>query len=229
MKRMIPLIILLILMAAAHYTGLCGYLSFEQLKMHREDLKRWVAMYPILAPAAYICIYFIATALSVPGGAILSIAGGFLFPQPYSTLFVLVGATTGATTVFLIAKTSVGDLIMQKAGGRLHKMQEGFKDNAASYLLFLRLVPLFPFWLVNIAPAFFGVSLATYVWTTLVGIIPGVFAFTQAGAGLGSILDKGEEFSIDAIFTTEIKIALIALGIFALLPVVLKRLQKKHD
>ncbi|MBA3815833.1 MAG: VTT domain-containing protein, partial [Parachlamydiaceae bacterium] len=101
------------------------------------------------------------------------------------------------------------------------------QENAASYLLFLRFVPLFPFWLVNIAPAFFGVSLLTFVWTTLVGIFPGTLVFTLAGAGLEKILENNEPFSLSTIFNTQIKMALILLGITALVPIALKRFRKK--
>ena len=108
-------------------------------------------------------------------------------------------------------------------------MRKGFQENAASYLLFLRFVPLFPFWAVNVVPAFLEVPLKTFAWTTCVGIIPGAFALTQAGAGLGALLDSGKALSLDALFNRQIQVALIALGLFALLPVVIKKMMKKHD
>lgn len=225
MKRYLPLLIIIILMALAYISGVTETLTFENLKAHRQQLQQWVAEYPIGAPLAFIIIYAVSTALSIPGGLFLSLFGGFLYPQPYSTIYVVIGATAGATMVFLAAKTALGDILKKQAGSLINKMQKGFQDNAVSYLLFLRLVPIFPFWLVNIAPAFFGVTLSTYLWTTFLGIIPGSFVFTQAGTGLGAILDSGEEFSLHALFNNDIKIALIALGIFALLPAVIKKLR----
>ena len=96
-------------------------------------------------------------------------------------------------------------------------------------MLFLRFVPLFPFWIVNIAPAFFGVRLRTFVWTTLVGIAPGSFVFTLAGAGLETIFDTNQPFSISAIFNTQMKIALSLLGVFALVPILIKKIKKSRD
>ena len=224
--KILPLLILLIIMTTVYLTGFHEMISYESLKENRDTLKLYVSNHPYIAAAAYIFIYATSTALSIPGGAILSIFGGFLFPQPFSTLFVLVGATTGATSIFLIAQTAFGDSLKKNAGKRLQKMQTGFQNNAASYLLFLRLVPLFPFWLVNLAPAFFGVSLFTFIWTTFIGIIPGSFVYTQAGVGLDAIFETGETFSVDSLFNNQMKIALFALGIFSLFPIVIKKIKR---
>jgi uncharacterized membrane protein YdjX (TVP38/TMEM64 family) len=155
------------------------------------------------------------------------LAGGFLFPQPFSALYTIIGASIGATFLFLAARTAFGEFLRKRAGPMMKKMEKGFEDNAASYLLFLRFVPIFPFWLVNLAPAIFGVSLFTYVWTTVVGITPGSFVFTQAGAGLGAIFDSGESFSIGLLFNNEMKIAFVALGFFALMPVVIRKIASR--
>ncbi|MEC7838535.1 MAG: TVP38/TMEM64 family protein [Chlamydiota bacterium] len=226
--RLLPIIIITLLMTTAYFLEFEQYITFEQLKLHRQTLLEMVATYSVLAPVTFVFIYIITTALSIPAGAILSIAAGFLFPQPLSTIYVVIGATIGATCIFLAAKSALGDLLKKKAGPLLHKMHDGFHENAASYLLFLRLVPAAPFWLVNLAPAFFGVSLITFMWTTFVGIIPGTFVFTQAGAGLSSIFEGDNDLSIQSIFTTDIKIALIALAIFALLPVLIKGFKRRQ-
>lgn len=228
-KRYIPLIILAILMTFAYFFGLGELFTYEKLKNQRATLVKFVSEYPVYSSVIFIIIYIISTALSVPGGSFLSIIGGFLFPQPLSTLFVVFGATVGATFIFLAAKTAFGETMKEKAGPMLNKMRKGFLENSASYLLFLRLVPAFPFWLVNLAPAFFSVKLSTFVWTTFIGIIPGAFVFTQTGAGLGSIFDSSEELSIETIFTTDSKIALLALALFALLPIIIKKLRKEKS
>ena len=170
-----------------------------------------------------------STALSVPGAVFLTLLGGYLFPQPFSTIYVVFSATCGATLIFLAARTALKEILKKKAGPFLQKMEKGFQENAVSYLLFLRFVPLFPFWLVNIAPAFFRVSLITFVWTTLVGIFPGSLVFTLAGGGLEKILENNETFSITTIFNTQIKIALVLLGIIALVPIIWKKFKKNNS
>jgi len=227
-KRYLPIILIAILMGIVYATGIYRDLSFQNLKAYHSDLLLYVSKHPIAAPVIYIIVYIVATALSIPGGLFLSLIGGFLFPIPLSTLYVLIGATTGATLLFLSARSALGEKLFQKAGPRLKKMEKGFKENAVSYLLFLRFVPLFPFWLVNLAPAVFNVKLRTFVWTTFVGILPGAYVFTQAGEGLGAIFQSQGGLSLDAIFNIKVKIALIALGIFALIPIVVKKIRGKN-
>lgn len=227
-KRYLPILIIIILMAIVYATGLYKSFSYQTLKAYHSDLKLYVSKHYIFSPFAFILVYILSTALSIPGGIFLSLIGGFLFPEPLSTLYVVIGATIGAALLFLSARTALGKHLFKKAGPFLKKMESGFKKNVVSYLLFLRFVPLFPFWLVNLAPAFFNVRLRTYLWTTLVGILPGAYVFTQAGEGLGAIFESQGGISIDAIFNTKIKIALIALGIFALIPIVIKKIREKN-
>ncbi|MCB1072710.1 MAG: TVP38/TMEM64 family protein [Chlamydiia bacterium] len=226
MKKWIPLIIIIILMLIVYFSGVTKYLTFETIKENRQLILSYIDQYPLLMPFLFTLIYVVMTALSLPGGALLSILGGFIFGVPLSTIYVVVGATIGATIIFSAARTAMGDLLKRKAGPFLLKMETGFQKNAASYLLFLRLIPLFPFWLVNIAPAFFNVKTRTYLWTTFLGIIPGAYVFTQAGNGLGAIFDSGKEFSVETVFNIEIKIALIVLALFALIPIFVKRLRR---
>jgi len=152
----------------------------------------------------------------------MTIAGGFLFGAVLGTAWVVLSATLGATILFVIAKTSLGDLLRAKAGPWLRKMENGFKENALSYLLVLRLIPLFPFFVVNLVPAFLGVPLRTYVIGTLLGIVPGSFVFATVGAGLGSIFDSNEAFTATGILTPEIVTALVGLSLLSLLPVAYK-------
>lgn len=215
LRRFLPIIIIALLMVIAYFTGLTSLLSWETIKANRDALHHWVQENPRLAPMLFICSYILIVALSIPGAAFISILGGFLFPQPWATLYVMVGATLGAIIIFSAARTAFGNVLREKAGTTLRAMEEGFQRNAASYLLFLRLVPAFPFWLVNLAPAIFGVSLWTFTWTTFIGIAPGAFVFTQAGFGLAEI----EELSVGAILNPQMRIALVALGLFALMPI----------
>lgn len=232
-KKWIPLLIIVILMAASYFLGVTEHLTFDNLKMHREKLLHLIHSYPILAPLIFMLLYVVIIALSLPGGALLTLIGGFLFGVPTGTIYVVVGATIGALFIFLAARTAFGDILKKKAGPFLSKMEKGFHKNSSSYLLFLRFIPLFPFWLVNLAPAFFHVRVWTYVWTTFIGIIPGSYVFTQAGSGLGTIFDTGQSFSLNSVFNTQIKIALIVLALFVLIPIFVKPLMQKprnkHD
>lgn len=216
-------------MASIYFSGIYHYLSFDSFRLYHKSLKTFVGMHPIAVPITFCLVYIISTALSIPGALFLTLLGGYLFPQPFSTIYVVLSATCGATLIFLAASTALENILKRKAGPFLQKMEKGFQENAISYLLFLRFVPLFPFWLVNIAPAFFGVSLITFIWTTLVGIFPGTLVFTLAGGGLEKILESNESFSISTIVNTQIKIALILLGITALVPIVFKKIKKSYE
>lgn len=227
MKKWIPLIIIIAAMVLLYFTGFWRSLNYETIRYHHVELTEYVNNNPVMTPFMYIGAYIVTTALSIPGGLLLSLLGGFLFKQPWAFLYVLVGATIGATLLFLAAKTSIGEYLKQKAGPRLSKMEKGFNRNAASYMLFLRFVPLFPFWLVNLAPAFFNVRLRTFIWTTLIGIAPGAFVSTQAGRGLGMIFETSDQLTIGAIFNTQMIIALVALGIVSLIPIAIKKWRAK--
>lgn len=229
LKKFIPIFIIIVLMLVGYFTGFYKALNFETLKYHHNELTEYVNNNPILTPFMFIGTYIVVTALSIPGALLLSLLGGFLFTQPWCTLYVMIGATIGATLLFLAARTALGDFLKRKAGPRLAKMEEGFNRNAASYLLFLRFVPLFPFWLVNLAPAFFNVRLRTYIWTTLIGIAPGAFVITQAGRGLGAIFETSDEFSVRALLNPQIQIALICLGVFSLVPIIIRKIKDRKN
>jgi len=234
-KRFIPIFVIFGMMLVAYILHLNGYFDFELLKSKRNVIQSFIKTHPVVSPLIYMGIYIISTALSLPGGAILSILGGFLFPQPWATIYIVFAGSTGAIGLFLAAKTALRPFFEKRANNKiLQKMKRGFQENAVSYMLFLRLVPLFPFWLVNIAPSIFQVKLSTYYWTTLVGIIPGSFVFAQTGAGLDSFIAKGDDFSMDEVLNWKMRIALISLGILALVPMIFKKIKahfnhKKHN
>jgi len=227
--KYLPILIIFVGMASIYFSGVYHYLSFDYLRMYHKSLKTFVEIHPVAVPIAFCLVYIISAALSIPGAVFLTLLGGYLFPQPFSTIYVVFSATCGATFIFLAARTALKDILKKKAGPFLQKMEKGFQENAVSYLLFLRFVPLFPFWLVNIAPAFFEVSLITFVWTTLVGIFPGTLVFTLAGGGLQKILENNEAFSINTIFNIHIKIALLLLGTIALAPIIWKKFKKNNS
>lgn len=227
MKRFIPLTLILVLIVIIYLSGVLDYFTFENLKHHRELLKQLVGDHPYLCAATYVAVYIIVTTLALPIDLVITVYGGFLFPQPWAAILVVIGAFIGANILFLVARGPLHDLLLNYAGPYLQKFKDGFHRDAAHYMLFLRLVPLFPFWLVNIVPAFLGIPFFTYAWTTFVGIIPAVCVFTQAGEGVGSILDDGMALTVTSILTMDVKIALIGLGFLALLPLAVKWFSKR--
>lgn len=248
-KRLWPLVALAVVAAVVISRGWHEYLTLEQIAANRDLLKGYIADNYAGALLAYMGIYVVVIALSLPGGVFLTLTGGFLFGWMIAGTATVFAATFGATIIFLIAKTTLGEPLAARAGPRLDKLRAGFQDSALNYLLFLRLVPLFPFWLINLAPALLGVRLGTYVTGTFFGIIPGTFAFAYAGVGLDSVIEAQQqryqdclkggltgggqpganaqacEFSLDpgSLVTAELLIAFAALGVVALIPVLLKK------
>ena len=222
--RILAVVVLLGALAAVFLSGVHEYLSLQALQENRQALLDAVSKNFALTAFAFVLLYAAAVGLSLPGALWLTIGGGFVFGVLPATVFVTIGATLGASIVFLLAKYVIGDALRSRTGGAIKKMEAGFQENALSYLLVLRLVPLFPFFVVNLVPAFLGVRLSTYVVGTFLGIIPGVFVYALVGAGLGEVLDSGEEVNTAAIFNPQVLGALLGLAVLALIPVVYKKL-----
>jgi uncharacterized membrane protein YdjX (TVP38/TMEM64 family) len=222
-RRLLPLAVLAAVAVAFFGLGLHRELTFAGLKAHRETLLAEVAENPIQCALIYCAIYVALAALSLPVAVLATMAGGFLFGLVAGTGLTVVAATTGGALVFLAARTAIGDALARRAGPTLRRLEEGFRADAFNYLLVLRLVPLFPFWLVNLAPALFRVPLGTFVAATLLGIIPGTAVFTWAGLGLGSVLERNDSLSVTGIFTPEIVVAFVLLAVLSLVPVVYRR------
>lgn len=197
------------------------YLNLETLKANRDALIQYADRHYVSAFVIGFLIYTLSTALSLPGGLILSLAVGLVFGRWAGTVLIVLAATLGATLVFLAARYLFADVARKRMGGLAQKINEGFTKDAFNYLLFLRLVPLFPFWLVNLAPAFTNVSLKTYVTATAIGILPGTFVFANLGQSLGRIS------STQDLLTPPIIGAFVLLGVFALIPVLYKQFKAK--
>jgi len=222
-RRLLPLLIIGIGCIPFFALGLDEYLTFDALKANRHEIMAWTGENYLLAVLTFIGLYIVVIGLSLPGGIWLTVTGGFLFGTIESTVYVVAGATTGATAIFLAARYAFADFLRAKAGASIRKMEDGFRENALSYLLVLRLVPIFPFWLVNLVPAFIGVRVGTYILGTFFGIIPGTFVFASIGNGLGSVFDSGGEPDLGIIFTPGILIPIIGLAVLALIPVFYKK------
>ncbi|MDQ6969930.1 MAG: TVP38/TMEM64 family protein [Mariprofundus sp.] len=227
LKRIMPLLIVAAVLVLFFVFDLGRFLSFDALAQHRVLLLAWVDAHALLAPLLYVLLYIAVVAFSLPGGLLMTLCGGFFFGALAGGLYAVVGATLGATALFMIAKTSLGDYLLAKAGDMVRKMQQGFAEDALSYMFVLRLVPLFPFFIVNLVPAFLGVPLRTYLIATFFGIMPATFVYALTGSGLGSVLDQGEGVTLSGILTSEMLAALLALALLAVLPVLYKRFVNK--
>lgn len=221
-RRILPLAIIVGGFLSFFAFDLHHYVTFDTLKQNREWLLTQVAENRVITVLAFIAAYAAIAGFSLPGATIASVTGGFLFGLWFGTAWNVIAATIGATLLFLAAQTVFADILHAKAGPWLQKLESRFQEDAFSYLLFLRLVPGFPFVAVNLVPAFLGVPLRTFVVTTFFGIIPGAFVYTSIGAGLGAIFDRGEEFSVADFLTPEIVTGLAGLAVLSLLPVVVK-------
>jgi uncharacterized membrane protein YdjX (TVP38/TMEM64 family) len=221
--KLIPLAILAAGLVAFFALGLHKYLTLDLVKENREVLKTWVHDHKTEAVLLFILAYIIVAAFSLPISVLVSITGGFLFGSVFGTIWGVIGATIGATILFLVAKSALGDPLRRRFASQVKSLEEGFRANAVSYMMLLRLVPLFPFWLVNLAAAFTGVSAATFTLTTFVGIIPGAFVFSSIGNGLNALFEAGEnpDLSIWTLISdSRFYVPIIGLAVLSLIPIV---------
>ena len=227
LDRLAPLLPLLAAFIAFFALGLNDYLTLDTLRENRAALKEWVQANRTEAVLVFIAAYIVVAAASLPAGAVLSVTGGFLFGSVFGAAWIVIGATIGASLLFVIARSALGEPLRRRFGGRIKSMEDGFRRNAFSYMLILRLVPLFPFWLVNLAPAFLGVSLLTFVVTTAIGIIPGAFVFASIGNGLNALFEAGEQPDLSLttlIARPDFYIPIAGLILLSLIPVVYRAL-----
>lgn len=250
LRRWLPLIVMIAAGLVVFAMGWHRYLTFKTIGLNYEALKSFIDTNLAAALALYVAAYVAVVALSLPGALIMTLAGGLLFGWQIGAPATILGATIGATVLFLIARSSFGEFLAERAGPAIASLRAGFRENALSYMLFLRLVPVFPFVVVNLAAAVLGVPLGTYVLGTVLGIIPGTAAYSVAGAGLGSVIQAqnasyqtclakagggtaGEAacpYTIDtsALVTKELVLAFALLGIVALIPVALKKWKARN-
>ena len=222
-RRLVPLAFLVAAGVAFVAVGGHRYLTFAALAENRDWLCGLVQQWGFIAALLYVAVYAALVALSVPGAAVLTIAGGFLFGTWLGTLCAVVGATLGATGIFLAARAGLGGLA-QRAGPLVGKLEAGFRADAFNYLLVLRLVFIVPFWLVNLVPALVGVRLSTFVLATFLGIIPGTFVYASFGNGLGDVVG---EPGLGVLLRPSVLGPIVGLVILALIPVGYKRWRTK--
>jgi uncharacterized membrane protein YdjX (TVP38/TMEM64 family) len=226
LARFLPLAVIALALAAFFGLGLHRYVSLETLRDNRATLQGFVSDNLVLALAVYVGVYAALVAISFPGAGLLTIFGGFLFGL-WGTVPTVIAATIGAVAIFLVAKTAFGDTLRRRASGFIAKFEEGFRQGEFSYLLALRLVPAFPFWIVNVVPAFLGADLRKYALATLIGIIPGTFVYTSIGAAAGTVFDQGGELQLTGVMTQPaVLLPIVGLILLSLIPVAMKALKR---
>lgn len=241
LKRLFPLAVLAFAILVFFLSGLYRQITFDTIALRYGALASWVEARPLLAVFVAILAYALATTLSFPAAWLLTVTAGLLLGWAPGSLAVVIGATLGACALYFAAKLALAEFFVARAGNALNKMAEGFRQDAVSYMLFLRLAPVFPFTLVNVVPAILGVSFPIFAVTTAVGIIPGVIAYAFAGEGLRSIVAEraeacaagappcGTGLNASDLITPQILIAFALLAVVSLIPVALKRLRaSKH-
>ena len=217
-KRIILALVVLTIFLVLRYAQVGEYFTLESLKLHKHLLKEWVSDNYLLAVSSYIIVYIISVAFSVPGAAVLTISGGFIFGVVAGSIYVNFAATTGAVTAFLVSRYLLGSWIQVTYAKALARFNRELERNGVSCLLTLRLIPIFPFFLINLFAGLTRLPLRTFVWTTMLGIIPGSVVFTFAGRQLDTIE------SVKDIFSMPVLLAFLFLSLLALLPIVYRRL-----
>jgi uncharacterized membrane protein YdjX (TVP38/TMEM64 family) len=231
-RRFLPFGVVLTGLAIGYVMGWHQFLTLEYLAHSRDMLRMHVSAMPVLSAVLFMLLYAFAVAFSFPAASILTIFAGFLFGWLQGGVMVAFAATAGATAIFLAARSAFGDFLREKVGGRVKKLADGFEKDAFGYLLVLRLAPIFPFFLMNIAPALFKVPLRSYVAATFFGILPGVFAYSYLGQGIDSVIESaktaGREAAVSDLVTPQITAAFVILAVVAALPVVIRRLRARN-
>lgn len=221
LQKIIIILAGIVTLSLFFYFDLKSYLTLEALKTNRQQLLDYYAAHTLITVAGFMALYIIQAALSLPGAAILSLAAGAIFGSIMGTVYANIAATIGATLAFLVTRYLLRDTVLNKFGSRLEGMNRELEERGFSYLLFLRLVPLFPFFLINLAAGLTRLPLRTFFFGTMLGIIPGGFVYVNAGASLATI------DSLSGIASPRVLGSFALLGLFALVPVLYNKISAR--
>lgn len=225
--RILPFALLAAGFTLLFFLNFDSLLSLDILRDNRLALTTWAESSGVSGWAAYVGCYVVVVALSLPGGTIMTVVGGFLFGPLVGSVLAVIGATIGATGIFLAARYALADYFRAKLGQAVCRMDADLRENALSYLMFLRLMPVFPFWMVNLVPALLGVRVGTYVLATMVGIVPGTAIYAFVGDGLGSVLEGGGRVDLNLIYEPRFLLPILAVAALALVPVVYRKVRRR--
>lgn len=226
--RLWPVLLVGGALALAYALGAQRVFSFRWLGERQGALHAAVAARPLATAAAYVALYAAAVAVSLPGATVLTLAGGLLFGAVAGTACAVAGATAGAVLLFLAARYVIGDWLARRAGGLMARLRPGLERDGFSYLLALRVLPLFPFWMVNLAPALVRMRVGTFALATLIGIVPGTAVLASIGAGLGSVLASGRQPDLSTVLRPAVLLPLVGLSLLSLLPVAWRHWKAAH-
>lgn len=230
LQRKLPVLVIAAVAIIGAFT-LRDYLSFDALRDNREALIAFRDANYLVAVLGFIAIYVLIVAFSLPGAAIATLTGGFLFATFPGALYNVIGATVGATAIFSAARMGFGDKLaakMETGEGLVKRIKDGIDENQWSVLFLIRLVPAVPFFVANLVPALVDVPLRRFVISTFLGIIPGSVVYTSVGAGLGDVFARGETPNLGIIFEPQILLPILGLCALALLPIILKAVRGKE-
>ena len=231
LTRHLPLAIILIVAVTGFFT-LRDYLSFDTLSDNREALLALRDAHYLLIAGGFVLAYVAIVAFSLPGAAVASVTGGFLFGLAAGTVFNVLAATVGAVLIFLAARAGLGATLSEKmdtSEGKLSRVRERLRENEISVMFLLRLVPVVPFFVANLLPALVGVQFRNFVLTTVLGIIPGALVFTSIGVGVGEVFDRGEQPDLSLLWAPHIILPLLGLAALAALPMVIKAVRGQSE
>ena len=214
-------------MLLAAIFGWTDYVSLESFRTHQLGIVKFIQSDYYVSILIFIGLYVFSTALSIPGALILTMLGGYLFGAFLGALFSLIGATLGASILFIAARSAFGELFKPKIGSSIERMRNELTKNAFFYLLFLRLAPVFPFFVVNIAPAFLNISFFNYFFASFLGMIPGAAAYALMGSGLNKTVVASEGFDDIPNISFEFLAGLVGLAILSLIPILIRRWKNK--
>ena len=224
--KIILLIILLLGLTLGFYFNLHQYLSYTALKNHHQLLHQLKTTHPLIMIGCYVLIYILSIVFSFPGAVFLTLAGGYLFGVFLGTALTVIAATIGASLLFLAVKFIFQDWGKSIKPSKLTALRQGFKQDAFSYLLFLRLIPIFPFWLVNIVPALLHINFYIYVSATFIGIIPGSLIYILIGSRLSHFFSTNTAPNLSIFFDWPLLLALLGLGLLSISPIIYRKIKR---
>ena len=225
LRRLWPLLLIIILFFVFYYFKLNHYLSLASLQIHYQQLISWTNNHYVYAVLIFMSVYILCISASFPVALVLTLTGGLLFGVFWGALYVVISATIGSSVLFFIVKFALKDWEAKRTARWVNKMRLGFQHNAFSYLLVLRLMPIFPFWVVNIVPALLGVRAKTFILATFLGIIPASIIYASVGKSLNSLLEMGQTPNLKIIFSPEFVFPLLALALLSLVPLLYKKIK----
>ncbi len=227
LKRLMPLIIIVFGLTLFFAFDGQKYVSLDSVKEHYQQLQNLVLEHFWISLFGFMLGYIVVVALAIPAAApLMTLLGSSLFGWMVGTASVVVAATIGACVIFIAVKTAFGESLRSRVGDNIEKFRKGFENNAFNYLMTLRLIPIFPFFAINIACGVLGIRLSTYFWATLIGIIPGTAVYAWVGTGLGFVIEQGKNLDMSIVSEPQFILPIICLGLLSLVPTVYKKVKR---